>query len=81
MKNSTISPTDIPLLILGDDDVAALARELSTRGQKMAVVGGDHRSVTEFMVGRRSGYTVALVADVDDPIQLSSAASSPGWGR
>ncbi|MBM7366160.1 hypothetical protein [Gordonia hydrophobica] len=75
MKNATLTPTDIPLLVLGDDDVAAVARDLSAQGLPMAVVGSDYASVVPFMTGRRIGYTVALVADVDDPIQLADVLS------
>ncbi|MGO3327400.1 hypothetical protein [Gordonia sp. (in: high G+C Gram-positive bacteria)] len=70
MQNHTISPADIPLLVIDDDTASRLAHELTSTGRPVAIVGRDYRSVVPFMVGR-SGYTVALVADVDDPIQLA----------
>ncbi|MDR2280228.1 MAG: hypothetical protein LBE07_05135 [Gordonia sp. (in: high G+C Gram-positive bacteria)] len=64
-----ISPTDIPLIVL-DDETTEYARSLADQGTPMAVVSVQYSPVLPFMVGNK-GYTVAMVADVDDPIQLA----------
>lgn len=70
MRNTKITPTDTPLLVVDDEAIAQMARDLTATGTPIAVVGRDYGSVVPFMVGR-SGYTVALIADVDDPIQMA----------
>ncbi|WP_161893988.1 hypothetical protein [Gordonia spumicola] len=64
-----ITPTDIPLIVL-DDETVEYARTLAAAGTPMAVVSDRYTPVLPFMIGN-NGYTVALVADVDDPIQLA----------
>ncbi len=64
-----ITPTDIPLIVL-DDETTEYARRLAEAGTPMAVVSDQYAPVLPFMVGN-NGYTVAMVADVEDPIQLA----------
>lgn len=71
MRNrKKITPTDIPLIVLDDEHAVDYARSLAATGTPMAVVSDQYSPVLPFMIGN-NGYTVALVADVDDPIQLT----------
>ncbi|EGD54469.1 hypothetical protein [Gordonia neofelifaecis] len=70
MTHKKITPTDIPLLILDDESVAAYAARLAADRRPMAVVSSSYSPVLPFMIGN-NGYTVAMVADVNDPIQLA----------
>ncbi|MEE3848958.1 hypothetical protein VZC37_01335 [Gordonia sp. LSe1-13] len=72
MRKHTRVP-DVALVVV-DDDPAVLdhARDLFRRNVPLAVVSNHYADVVPFMLGN-NGYTVALVADVDDPGQLAEA--------
>ncbi|MCH5642087.1 MULTISPECIES: hypothetical protein [unclassified Gordonia (in: high G+C Gram-positive bacteria)] len=64
---------DVTLVVLDDDaSVADHARTLFAAQAPLAVVSAHYSQVVPFMLGN-NGYTVALVADVDDPNQLAEA--------
>ncbi|GAA1481644.1 hypothetical protein GCM10009624_20840 [Gordonia sinesedis] len=75
MRHSHTRP-EVPLVILGDDDLVwAHARRLFAANVPLAVVSCSYSDVVPFMLGN-NGYTVALVADVDDTAQLADAIVS-----
>ncbi len=64
---------EVTLVVLDDDAVVAdHARALFEANVPLAVVSNHYTAVVPFMLGN-NGYTVALVADVDDPAQLAGA--------
>lgn len=64
---------EVTLVVLDDDAVVAdHARTLFEANVPLAVVSNHYTAVVPFMLGN-NGYTVALVADVDDPAQLAGA--------
>ncbi|GAB93870.1 hypothetical protein GORHZ_247_00080 [Gordonia rhizosphera NBRC 16068] len=73
MRKLTRTQTTVPLIVLDDDPaVADHARALFAQNVPVAVVSSQYSTVVPFMLGN-NGYTVALVADVDDPDQLAEA--------
>ncbi|WP_335334151.1 hypothetical protein [Gordonia phthalatica] len=52
-----------------NDQTIDYARSRAAAGTPMAVVSDKYSTVVPFMLGN-NGYTIALVADVNDPIQL-----------
>lgn len=75
MRHKNSRPA-VPMVVLGDDDaVRAHADSLFEANQPLAVVSSSYCDVVPFMLGN-NGYTVALVADVDDTAQLADAIVS-----
>ena len=72
-KNTTTSAA--PLVILDDEAaVANSAPDLFTRNEPLGVISTRYSVIMPFMVSN-NGRTVALIADADDPKQLSEAVA------
>ena len=64
---------EVPMIVLTEDaDVRAYAAALFEADIPVAIVSSHYSDVVPFMLDN-NGHTVALVADIDDPEQLSGA--------
>lgn len=64
---------EVPMIVLTEDAaVRAYAETLFDAGVPMAIVSSNYYDVVPYML-ENNGYTVALVADVDEPGQLAGA--------
>ncbi|MFT4042066.1 MAG: hypothetical protein QM673_02765 [Gordonia sp. (in: high G+C Gram-positive bacteria)] len=71
MRTPRTITTDVPLIVLDDDEaVAEYAERRFRAGIPLAVVSGHYSDVIPYML-HNNGHTVALVADVNDPVQLA----------
>ncbi|MFT4127820.1 MAG: hypothetical protein QM662_16525 [Gordonia sp. (in: high G+C Gram-positive bacteria)] len=72
-RHSTIPRPTVPLVVLTDDRaVRDYAQSLFDARIPVAIVSSTYSDIVPFMLAN-NGFTVALVADVDNPDQLAGA--------